>query len=189
MAGLRSGTFWIFIFFSSFSKGSDFGTTGLITIPTARTMNDGDLSVTIARNELVDIYNISFQAMPRVEATFRYSIFNPRKRKNSSDINRDRSYEVKVRLADEGTYRPAIAVGIRDLLGTGVWSGEYLVASKRFSNFDATLGFGWGRLAERGGVSNPLRVFSDRFGERPTGPVGGEVGGEFRTESFFRGDM
>ena len=189
MAGLRSGTLWIFIFFSSFSKGSDFGTTGLITIPTARTMDDGDLSVTIARNELVDIYNISFQVMPRVEATFRYSIFNPRNRKNSSDRNRDRSYEVKVRLADEGTYRPAIAVGIRDLLGTGVWSGEYLVASKRFSNFDATLGLGWGRLAERGGVSNPLRIFSDRFGERPTGPLGGQVGGKFRTESFFRGDM
>ena len=42
---------------------------------------------------------------------------------------------------------PAVALGINDLIGTGVYSGEYLVASKRFGNFDFSLGIGWGRLA------------------------------------------
>ncbi|MFL2535639.1 MAG: YjbH domain-containing protein [Candidatus Azotimanducaceae bacterium] len=170
------------------TTASDFGTTGLVTIPTARMMEDGDLSTTISRNKVVDIYNISFQVMPRVEATFRYSIFNPRNRDKSSDFNRDRSYEVKVKVAKESTYRPSVAIGIRDLLGTGVWSGEYLVASKRFGSVDATLGLGWGRFSERGGFSNPLRIFSERFESRPGGAVGGVVGGEVRAESFFRGE-
>ena len=170
--------------------GSDFGTTGLITIPTARMMEDGHLSTTLSRNEVVDMYNLTFQVMPRIEATFRYSIFDPRRDRNSArDKNRDRSYALKVRVFNERQYLPELAVGIRDLLGTGVWSGEYLVASKRLYNFDATLGLGWGRFSERGGVSNPLRILSDRFLERPAGAVGGVVGGEVRTGSFFRGNM
>lgn len=170
--------------------GSDFGSTGLITIPSARMMTDGDLSTTIARTDVVDIYNISFQVMPRIEATFRYSVFDPRrKRSQAKDRNRDRSYAVKLKLIEENQYLPAVAVGVRDLLGTGVWSGEYVVASKRIFNFDATLGVGWGRFADRGGFRNPLRILSEGFERRPTGAVGGVVGGELRLDSFFRGNM
>ena len=39
---------------------------------------DGSLTATIARNEVVDLYNITFQATPFIETTFRYSIFDPR---------------------------------------------------------------------------------------------------------------
>ncbi len=41
---------------------------------------------------------------------------------------------------------PAIALGINDAAGTGVYSGEYVVASKQFGALDTTLGMGWGRL-------------------------------------------
>ena len=170
-------------------SASDFGTTGLITLPSARMQADGSLSATIARNEIVDIYNITFQAAPFLETTFRYSIFNPRDRAKSIDVNRDRSYEVKLKLLDEGKYRPAVGVGVRDVLGTGVWSGEYFVVSKALGNLDVTLGAGWGRLAGRVSFSNPLQLVSDRFEERPSGAIGGIVGGEVRAKSFFRGDV
>ena len=80
-----------------------------------------------------------------------------------------------------------MSLGVRDILGTGVWEGEYLVATKAFYRFDATIGIGWGRLGSRSGFSNPLRVISDKFEERPR-QTGGSVGGESRGESFFRGD-
>ena len=48
-----------------------------------------------------------------------------------------------------------MAIGIRDLVGTGVWGSEYVVASKEVGNFDVTLGMGWGRLAGKGDFENP----------------------------------
>ena len=60
------------------SEAGDFGTTGLITLPSARMQADGSLTATIARNEVADIYNVTFQATPFIETSFRYSIFNPR---------------------------------------------------------------------------------------------------------------
>ena len=171
------------------AHASDFGNLGLIKTPSARFSPDATLSATLSFDEVADIYNISYQATPWLEATFRYSIFNPRDLNRSRDENRDRSYGVKVRLIKEGMRVPQIAVGVRDLLGTGVWEGEYIVASKAHGPFDASLGLGWGRLGSRGGVSNPLGIFGDGFDRRPTGNTGGEFGGESRGASFFRGDV
>ena len=120
----------LFVTFAHGSRAGDFGTTGLVTLPTARMQVDGSLTATIGRNKVVDIYNLTFQATPFIETTFRYSIFNPRGRDESLDVLRDRSYEVKLRLMQERVRLPEVAIGMRDILGTGVWSGEYLVVSK-----------------------------------------------------------
>ena len=40
---------------------------------------------------------------------------------------------MKARLWDEERLVPAVAVGIDDIVGTGIYSGEYLVASKNSS--------------------------------------------------------
>ena len=70
---------------SQTSLASDFGSLGLIKIPTARMADDGELRATISREDVADIYNITYQATPWLEATFRYSIFNPRNFSYSSD--------------------------------------------------------------------------------------------------------
>jgi hypothetical protein len=168
---------------------SDFGNLGLIKTPSARFSPDATLSATLSFDEVADIYNISYQATPWAEATFRYAIFNPREAVGSRDELRDRSYEVKFRLLRERSLLPQIAVGVRDILGTGAWEGEYIVATKAHGPFDASIGLGWGRLGSRGGVSNPLRIFGDGFDRRPTGSIGGDFGGESRGASFFRGDV
>ena len=36
---------------------------------------------------------------------------------------------------------------VRDLAGTGLFSSEYLVASKNVRNFDLSIGMGWGVLS------------------------------------------
>jgi len=187
---LRLGSLTSLLLYGSMSGASDFGTTGLITLPTARMQADGSLTATLALNDVSDLYNITFQATPFIEATFRYAIFDPRvDRAKAKDANRDRSYGVKLRLLQEGRKLPALALGIRDVLGTGVWSGEYLVASKSIAAFDISAGLGWGRLAGRETFSSPFEWISDGFAERPSGSVGGVIGGEVRATSFFRGGV
>jgi len=157
---------------------SDFGVKGLIDIPTARMSADGTLTTTAAVQSLTKSYSITYQATPWLEGTFRYTGFNRK------IYSYDRNYELKARLLNETTYVPQVAVGIRDLVGTGVWGSEYLVASKKFGNFDVTAGMGWGRLAGNGDFSNPLIQFSDSFSTR-TNDVG--LGGELSSDMFFSG--
>ena len=146
---------------------SDFGTSGMIKMPNARMAADGTLRVTIATDEVANIYNITFQALPKVQGTFRYTIFNPDQVSGSLDGLRDRSYEIKGELFAESGWRPQISIGARDVLGTGAWEGEYVVASKALGNWDVTAGIGWGRLGQRSGFSNPLTILSDKFDSRP----------------------
>ena len=134
----------------SIASASDFGTTGLITTPyRPADAPDGHLAATVSSNPVVNIFNITYQATPWLETTFRYSVFNPYGREESTDGLRDRSYEAKVRLVKETDFFPELAIGIRDILGTGVWGGEYLVGTKHIGPAEISLGLGWGRFAER----------------------------------------
>ncbi|WP_200853200.1 YjbH domain-containing protein, partial [Klebsiella pneumoniae] len=44
-------------------------------------------------------------------------------------------------------------LGLRDIGGTGLFDGEYLVATKQVGPLDFTLGFGWGYLGNRANLS------------------------------------
>ena len=166
-------------------SSSDLGTVGLIDMPTSRMRADGIFSSTYSRQDSIDIYNLSYQALPWLEATFRYSIFDPRRSFNASRFNlRDRSYEVKIRLLEETQYLPELSAGLRDILGTGVFGSEYLVASKSWQNVDFTVGLGWGRLAGNDVLENPLTTLSSSF-ERRDSDVG--FGGEFSFNNYFSG--
>ena len=138
---------------SATAHASDFGTVGIITLPTARLMVDGDLSATISTNQVAAVYNVSYQVAPFLESTFRYTVFNPYGRDFSVDDIRDRSLEVKLRLLKETPVRPQIAIGLRDILGTGVLGAEYFVASKRLGALDLSAGWHGGlrRALQRGG--------------------------------------
>ena len=84
-------------------------------------------------------------------------------------------FNVKVKLKDQGDY-PALAVGLNDFAGTGIYASEYLVSSYKINNFDFTLGIGWGNLAGSATFKNPFKIISDSFGEQVL--ASGE-GGEF----------
>lgn len=177
---------------------NDFGVGGILDIPTSRMAKEGTLTTTYSRKDVADIYAIGYQPLPRLEASFRYTIFNARKKSPipgtrcevatsdalGCDGNRDRSFELKYRLLDESYWVPEVSVGIRDLLGTGQWSGEYVSASKRIDNLDVSLGIGWGRFGERAIAENPLSSLDERFDVRPT-DFG--QGGTIASASLFRG--
>ncbi len=97
----------------------------------------------------------------------------------------DRSFDIKIRLWEENDWRPALAIGIQDIAGTGIYGGEYLVASKRFWDFDISLGVGWGRLGTYADTSNPLADLWSGFADRQRN-VG--QGGTPRWGTYFHGE-
>tara|TARA_B100000902_G_scaffold107412_1_gene109247 strand:- start:6406 stop:8442 length:2037 start_codon:yes stop_codon:yes gene_type:complete len=170
--------FLILLFLSTNLFSSDFGITGLIDTPSARSKHDGALKVTFSNQEIANITNITYQATPWLETTFRYTY----------GFQKDRSYGAKFIISKENGIRPSVAIGAQDILGTGVWGSEYIVASKKINNLDISLGLGWGRLAGDNKIKNPLLVFSDSFDESKVGvKFGGKRGGKVRFGSFFQG--
>ena len=62
----------------------------------------------------------------------------------------DRSFDLHYLLRKEKNNFPAIALGVRDFIGTGMYSGEYVVATKSFGEkIKFSAGIGWGRFAGR----------------------------------------
>ena len=158
---------------------SDYGTTGLIDTPTARMKSDGTFSTTAAFDGRHRQFAITYQATPWLEGTFRYTGFD-------EFFLWDRNYEFKARLWEEKLYTPALAIGARDMLGSGVFGSEYIVASKRLGLTDLTIGLGWGRLAGKGVVANPMRWIASDFDDRNADP--GE-GGKLSIDDFFSGSQ
>lgn len=165
-------------------QASLFGMPGAVTMPAARDFDPGELGATYAFDEGTQRYTLSFQITPRLVAAFRYSIIDDFA--GTLPQNFDRSFDLQYRLLDEGRYTPALAVGLRDFIGTGVFSGEYLVASKQIiPTVTGSVGIGWGVLGQRDSFTNPLLRFDDRFDTRE-GFTG--LGGEANSTSWFRGD-
>ncbi|MCV2877642.1 YjbH domain-containing protein [Sedimentimonas flavescens] len=159
-----------------------YGPAGLMDMPTAEMARDGTVSLGVAHLPDSVRFSAGFQALPRVNLTFRYSgIGDEGGYTESSGYSLwDRSLDLSVLLWPEGEWNPAIAIGARDILGTGVMASEYLVATKTLTpDLSATLGFGWGRLASGNQIGST--------GERPTET--GDTGGQLRLESMFRGDV
>lgn len=166
-----------------------FGVTGLIDTPTADMQPDANLTTTASYFGGYLRTTLTSQFLPGLEAAFRYSVLNELSPAPGTTLF-DRSFDVKLRLLEESKNLPSIAVGLQDFLGTGVYSGEYLVATKgvgleEFGNLRVTGGLGWGRFADGNGVKNPLTYIDDGFGNRDS-DVG--TGGNVNFGEFFRGD-
>lgn len=165
-----------------------YGTPGLIDMPTAEVLPDGHLGFTASgfgpnlRNTMV------FQMLPNVYGTFRYSLIDGFL--GGGNTLYDRSFDVHFQLRRELGNWPAIALGLRDVGGTGVYAGEYLVATKTFANrFKVTGGIGWGRLATNGGIQSPLCFNQNRFCTRDLKNEGIEDTGQLDFGNWFRGDI
>ena len=169
------------------SLRNTFGEIGMLDMPSAHMADDGQFAFTMGDVGTTQRYVLSFQALPWLEASFRYSHVPG----FDSDPNfYDRSFGTKIRLWRESTYMPDISVGLRDILGTGIYSSEYLAASKHIGNFaigsfDLTGGIGWGRLSDTGELPNPLGYALSSFKTRD--PNVAATGGLVNFKQFFHG--
>ena len=141
-----------------------FGGIGLIQMPSARFSKEGEFTFGISRDDPYRRIYATAQVFPFLEETLKYTegtykLYRPTIRQTW----KDKGIDLKIKLLDERKYLPALAIGIADFGGTGAYSGEYLVASKRLNNFDFTAGLGWGRLAGSESIDNPV---GDILGEK-----------------------
>lgn len=64
--------------------------------------------------------------------------------------------DAKLRLFRETKLRPEISIGLQSMFGERRMAGEYLALSKRYYDFDFTMGLGWGRFGTRQSIPNPM---------------------------------
>ncbi len=170
-------------------SASDWGEIGLLQTPTARMEPAGNVRMQYTKVDPYGRLNVMLQRVDWMEAGFRYTsitnrLYGPEIAGDQAYV--DKSLDVKLRLRQEDQWGPQVALGMRDIGGTGLFSGEYLVASRRWGNWDASLGLGWGYLGARGNVRAPLAFLGDSFRTRPVADVG--QGGNLSTSTMFHGD-
>jgi hypothetical protein len=168
---------------------SDWGGIGLLQTPTARMADEGELAFTASHTSPYSRYNMVLQPLPWLEGAFRYvSVANRRygpEWLSGTQNYKDKSIDLKVRLLEESRWVPEVAAGFRDLGGTGLFSSEYLVASKRIGSFDASVGLATGYIGNRGDFRNPLTSIDDRFETRPRA----QGTGSLNSDGMFRGPV
>lgn len=157
------------------------GVPGIIDMPSGEAMRDGIVTVTAAYFGTQYRTTLSFQITPRISGSYRFS-----STRNWSDVintdgydtYNDRSFDLRFLLLEEGKYLPSVTLGLQDFVGTGLFSAEYIAATKTFGDrVKVTAGLGWGRLGSYNDIGS--------FGTRPPIDVG--LGGTPSTDHFFRG--
>lgn len=174
---------------------SDFGGVGLLQTPTARMNSEGHLTLGYYDTDDYRRTSITLQLFDWMEATarytdLRYSLYSDDPEFSGDQTYKDKGFDLKFRALEESQWLPEVAVGFRDLGGTGVFGGEYIVGSKAWhtdhlGTFDFHLGLGFGYLGRRNNSYNPFCEISNDFCGRPRGFTTG--GGNIEWNKMFRG--
>ncbi|MFN3524892.1 MAG: YjbH domain-containing protein [Paracoccus sp. (in: a-proteobacteria)] len=150
---------------------STYGMPGGIDTPTAETLPEGTLGATVSYSDYALRNNVFFQVLPQLTANLRYSRVDGINDYRNDGYIWDRSFDLRYQLVEEQGWRPAVAIGLQDFLGTGVYSGEYIVATRQVTPaVRASIGLGWGTLAGRPRVIDA-----------------GDLGGTANTGDWFSG--
>lgn len=163
---------------------SIYGTPGLVETPTAYVLPESRLAFTVSSSKQTLHNTATFQFLPWAFGNFRYSIIDEF---DESGVDRfDRSFDLQFLILEEAEFSPAIGVGLRDFLGTGLYSSEYMVVTKEvMDGLVVSGGIGWGRLAGRNSFGNPLSILGFSKNGRETETTGS--GGQVEAGRWFQG--
>ncbi|TJZ82754.1 YjbH domain-containing protein [Paracoccus hibiscisoli] len=176
---------------------SSYGLPGGIDTPTAETLPDGSLGATVSLSDYARRANIFFQALPGLTTVLRYGRVDGIDDFREEGFISDRSLDLRYQIVDEDGWRPAVAIGLQDFLGTGVYSGEYIVATRNVTpTVRASVGLGWGTLAGKprvidvddlGGTPNVDQWF--RGGAKPFASVSWQVNDRLNLTAEYSNDI
>ena len=176
----------------AYNSFNNHGSIGLINIPTARFFSESTFGFTMYDGNPDQKVTLTSFPFDWLEASFFYTNiqdkpyciydFDP----VCAQDFKDKGFNFKLRLKEEG-FLPAIAVGINDIAGTGLYGSEYLVASYGVNKTDFHFGLGWGQLnGSKESIKNPFGIINDSFYERPADAE--DKGGQFQPSRYFSGD-
>tara|TARA_B100000035_G_scaffold32733_1_gene24876 strand:- start:3363 stop:5522 length:2160 start_codon:yes stop_codon:yes gene_type:complete len=169
------------------------GEIGLIQTPNARFKEAGTLAFVFRDIKPYKRGVITAFPFDWLQASYRYvdvehTLYSQSFAFSGLQTLKDKGFDAKIKLMNERGHFPAVAVGLRDLAGTGRFSSEYIVASKKMSDYvDLSVGLATGFLGSGDNVTNPFSRISDRFNSRNKKRSRGAVGGEFAYETWFAG--
>ena len=186
------------LFFSSLIQSDNFnynsynnhGVIGLINMPSARFLDSSSHGITINYGD--PDQHITFTSSPYdwLEASFFYNNIKgypycDYEAAFCSQDHKDKGFNFKIRLKEEGIL-PALAIGINDIGGTGIFSSEYIVASYGINALDIHFGLAWGALdGSKNNIKNPFSYLSDNFNNRDA--FEGK-GGQIQPKRYFTGE-
>jgi len=168
---------------------SNYGTIGIIQMPSARLLDPGSLALSYSNIDPYLRFSIVAYPFSWMEASYQYTDVNNALYSNIEAFSgkqtyKDKSFDLKFRLLREQGLIPALAVGGTDVAGTGMFSSEYIVASKRFKNLDLSFGIAWGTMSSKT-LKNPFTYINDSFASREK--LSNTRGGEFSSDAFLSG--
>jgi len=171
---------------------SNYGTVGLIQMPSARLHKGGTIGFTWSHSEPYLRGSVMGNPFDWFEASYQYTDVNNKLYSDSREFSgsqsyKDKSFDAKFRVLKEQKYLPQVAVGFRDFGGSSLFSSEFIVASKLIGNIDFTLGLGFGTISDKT-ISNPFAKIDSRFSSRQRDTGGDTQGGEINYGTFFGGE-
>ncbi|MBL4871879.1 MAG: YjbH domain-containing protein, partial [Rhodobacteraceae bacterium] len=150
------------------------GTAGLIDMPTAQMLPDGETAWTFSNSGTSYGGTLTFQSLPKLETSVHFMTLL-----DWTGLGVPlyaQSLDLKYQIFDETDTLPSLAIGSRGFLSNGPLTSEYIVASKNVGyGLTVTGGLGWGRLGSYQPVTS--------FGTRPL--VDSSVG----IDQMFKGDV
>jgi len=157
-------------------------------MPNARLMPEASLRFNFSSSYPNEFTSLTATPFNWLEATYRYAeIKNERygpARYSGNQTLKDKGFDIKAKILNESYLMPAVALGLRDIAGTGLFSSEYIVSSKKFKFLDLSIGIGWGVLGTDNNISNPFENLGDTFRLR-NDSLG--QGGSFSLKNWFSG--
>ncbi len=171
---------------------NNYGQVGTIHTPSARTFEEGVHGVTLYQGTPNQTITLTASPFNWLEASFFYT--NVDGRPYCYEIYdvvcqqdfKDKGFNVKLRLKEQGVL-PAIAIGLNDFAGTGIYSSEYIVGSYGINKTDFHFGIGFGLLDGSDlRFKNPFSYLSDNFDSRPK--LAANIGGSFQLSRYFSGE-
>jgi hypothetical protein len=178
--------------FNEVPSYSNYGTIGLIQMPSARMMPAGSLGVSWSNSDPYLTGSILAYPFDWFEASFQYTDINNAFYSDVASFSgsqsyKDKGFDIKLNLFKEGNFMPETSIGIRDIAGTAVFGAEYIAFSKKITtNLDFTFGIGWGNL-NGNPIENPLKFIDTRFENRAFRD-GSTQGGELSPKRYFTGN-
>jgi len=161
------------------------GQAGYINTPSAYTMAESSLSLSLYRGIPDRKLIVTGSPFNWLDASIFYASITGKPYPGYDQSYKDKGFNFKINLKEAGMY-PAISIGANDIGGTGYYSSEYIVLSEKKNKIEYSVGLGWGRYNDGITFKNPLIKISERFRSRGKGFT--DEGGSFELDRYFSGE-
>ena len=157
--------FFYFFSYKSFASSSYYGQTGYIFTPSAHNIEESSITLGFNRSFPDRSIHATISPFNNIDITVFYvDIANMPYGNGFKQSYKDKGFNFKYTLINSDEY--ALAIGGNDVAGTGLYSSEYIVATRKINNLELTIGLGWGNYKTKFQIDNPLIKISNTFGER-----------------------